>query len=1139
METNQLGKGIEYNHTLVQDKHYFAGFLNLAQNNIEAVFGLFCERFGLSKTNALSIINDQFKDDLANSEYQRKLDFLKQYFPVTFYLDLEITNDEFKDTKDKEIAKREYFRDNFKLLINGIKYLRNYYSHYYHEPIDFDKNLFELLDKLFLAVVSDVKKQKMKGDQSRHLFKKQLNSEIKELIELKTTYLENQRKKGKRVNLEPESIENAVFNDAFQHLLYKESVNNNYKSKLDAQDEIENKVNISESGLIFLLSIFLQRRENEQLRANIKGYKAKVIVNTDKPIDRKNNSLKYMATHWVFNHLSVKTIKYRLNTTFYKETLLTQIADELSKVPDELYQTFTEKQKNKFIEDVNEYLKDSEITKSLERSRVVHPVIRKRYEDKFNYFALRFLDEFVDFPTLRFQIHIGNYIHDSRKKTIVGTKYKTERVIKEKINGFGKLSEISSIKADFYKSLDKETAWEMFPNPSYNFVGNNIPIYIDLRKSKVKGAGELFGSLKQLEVQQKTIARKENKPSKKDILNKLSGNIVFGKPTVLFSMNEMQALLYEVLINKKTGAEIEDILIEKLIERHKTITKFNPEDPLPTSQITKKLRKSGKETIIDVEKLLRAIENELFITNEKQSLIEINRKELKDRSNKRRFVFTNKELGQEATWLADDIKRFMPKEIKNNWKGYQHSQLQQFLAFYESKKDEAAHFLMEQWNWKENTYFFNTWLDKTFQKKYFDQFYIEYLKQRKDYFKTLKTQLNGFKQNKKLLKKFFKQYFVWSIFHKRLFKISSTKQQKNELLLKPLVFPRGVFNEKPTYIKGKNLKEDSELYACWYRFILNENHNFQKFYSWERDYKDLFESKKNSSIFTNNKYDLSENEQLNLLKRKQDNKIKKIKGQDLFLNLMIQRILKDLYNQKVKTELVDYYLTQEERIEKQKEAQKQSERAKGDKSENIIKDDFIWSKIVSFKSGQINEPTIQLKDIGKFIQLIKDEKVKRIFEYDTLKTWTKSEIETELENYERIRREEVFKLIQKIEKKVLEKHNFNNENHPESLMLKGNVNFKKYITQGILSKDSSVKEEDVKWIEGLKESSFESIETIKLFQKKPKKVQDAFLLIYIRNKFAHNQLPIKKYYNVMLSKSNNANNVAENILNYIKKLDIF
>jgi hypothetical protein len=82
--------------------------------------------------------------------------------------------------------------------------------------------------------------------------------------------------------------------------------------------------------------------------------------------------------------------------------------DELSKVPDCVYQNLSETKQKDFIEDWNEYFKDNEENaENLENSRVVHPVIRKRYEDKFNYFAMRFLDEFANFKTLKFQVSMG------------------------------------------------------------------------------------------------------------------------------------------------------------------------------------------------------------------------------------------------------------------------------------------------------------------------------------------------------------------------------------------------------------------------------------------------------------------------------------------------------------------------------------------------------------------------------------------------------------------------------------------------------------------------------------------------------------------------------------------------------------
>ena len=1131
-----------FSYTAIEDKHYFAGFLNLAWNNIEIIFNVFFDRFGISPNNPISAINNYLKDDLALSDYQSRIDFLKQYFPVIDYLDLPITHDSLGNLqgKERENKRRNSFRDNFKLLIKAVNDLRSYYTHYYHKPVHLDDNTFNLLNQIFLSVVKDVKKYKMKGDNSRHLLKRELKTELNKLIESKKEHLRKQNQEDKRVNLDPSSIESAVLNDAFGHLLYKEKVDKNYQSKLVSDNETASPLNISESGLLFLLGMFLHRNESEWLRSGIKGYKAKIIVDNEKPIDRKNNSLKYMATHWVFNYLSLKPIKERLNTAFHKETLLLQMADELSKVPDELYQTFTEEQRNEFLEDINEYIKEGKNTETLEKSIVIHPVIRKRYEDKFNYFVLRFLDEFAGFPTLRFQVHIGNYIHDTREKEIDGTKLQTQRVVKEKINVFGKLSDISKKKSDFFLSLEKnkKTKWEMFPEPFYNLVGNNIPIYIKLNESKVEGAKKLNNELIELEIKEKNITeRSKNKPTKKEIINEM-GNVGLanGKPTAILSFNELPALLYEVLVRNKTGQELEDILVKKLVEQYKLISTFTPDKILPTSKITKKLRKSSPELKYDSDKLLRAIDKDIQITQDKLKLIEGHLKDFSDKNNKRKYVFTSKELGQEAAWLADDIKRLMPKSIREKWKANQHRELQRWLAFYDTMYSELSSFLQEVWNLKDNNYFFNEWLVNALHKKKFHEFYKTYLGYRIEYFDNIRKQTVGFKNNKKLWHKFIDQQFIWSVYHERLYIIHPTENQKKELLLKPLVFPRGIFDKKPTYIKGKDLKKEPELFADWYRYIQDKTDQLQIFYTWKRDYKELFDAHKNKPEFVQNKYTLTEEQQFEFFKRKWDKKIRDIIGQDLLLNLMVKRMIKEMYEQEVELLLSYYYLTRKERIEKEKKAKKQSSRAKGDNSENIINDSFIWSMTVPYKTDFIDEKAVKLKEIGKFIRFLKDEKVQRIFSYDTSKTnWTKSEIEKELEMYEKLRSENVFNLFQGLEKKILEKNNFEGKNHPEKLELNGNPNFKKYITQGLLRKDSTLNENDINWIEDMNKKTFEDSNTVTGLLQKDKKIQDAFLLIYLRNKFAHNQLPIKEYYDIIVSRTGKTGSVTAIILEYIRQ----
>ena len=398
-----------------------------------------------------------------------------------------------------------------------------------------------------------------------------------------------------------------------------------------------------------------------------------------------------------------------------QETLLTQIVDELSKVPNEIYRNLSQEQQQLFIEDMNEYVQDGNNVKSLEDAIVIHPVIRKRYEDKFPYFVIRYLDEYAGFPTLKFQIQLGNYVHDKRTKKIQGTVYSTERVVKEKITVFGKLSEITALKDNYLKKStqnnEENRGWEIYPNPSYNFTGNNIPIYLELESSNVPGAKQLYGNIQKqcADLRKKNIENQDqteraDKATKHDIVKLIdSKKCLIKKPTAFLSLNELSGLLYELLVNKKNGKQIEDILIKKLIEHYDTISEFSTENPLPTSQITKKLLKSNSESQWNTGKLMRDIEREIAVTEHKLNLIKdkrdsLSRYNLKEKI--RKPVFSNRAAGKEAVWIAEDLVRFMPKAVRKNWKGYHHSQLQQSLAFYEQRPNEAVNLVKQYLNFK-------------------------------------------------------------------------------------------------------------------------------------------------------------------------------------------------------------------------------------------------------------------------------------------------------------------------------------------------------------------------------------------------------------------------------------------------------
>lgn len=1134
--TETLGKGIYYNHTLTDDKHYFGGFLNLAQNNIDTIFKAFAKRFNIdaTKKNNATLLNDYFaKPKITITDYEIGIAFFKQYFPVLHYLYLPVNHEKFVGKSDPNKERRAYFIKSFKSLLTLIDNLRNFYSHYYHKPITISEDNHKLLEELFLQVIPDVRKFKMKGEATRHLLKKDLNTELQQLMVLKKAYLKEQ-KKGRFSD--PVSVENGVLNDAFIQFTTKDGeIQSRHQSLYSGDAEAENGITISQNGLAFLMGMFLTRKQSEDLRSKLKGHKAKIILATE--VTRQNNSLKNMATHWVYGYLCYKGYKEKLTTTFSKETLLVQIVDELSKVPDALYQSFTKEQQDLFVEDINEYIKEGNAIASLEESTVMHPVIRKRYENKFNYFVLRYLDEFADFPSLRFQVHLGNYVHDSRSKEIAGTTYSTQRTIKEKIKVFGKLSEISGIKAEYFLKNQTEdiTGWEQFPNPSYNFVGENIPIFIDLHKSIVPGASDLGIELSKIKAENKkkdternkqkerntTKARKlaitqavhkkaESKPGKYE-------HIYTGEPTALLSCNELPALLFEHLIHQKTGEELERVLIEKLLERHRIIAEYGSEDNLSNSQISRNLKRASSNEVINTAKLIRALTTEIAITNDKLALVKQQQKDVKNPRNKRNYVFTNKEMGQHATWLADDLKRFMPQQYRMQWKGHHHSLLQELLAYYNQKPNEALNLLNSVWDFSADTPAYNHGIAIAFMSKQFDGFYYKYLENRKKTLLAIKAQIIGFTDNKKVFKKFIVQQGIFNIFHKRLMTDDSLENQKIKLLAKPLVLPRGIFDVKPTYIKGVHFEDNREALSEWHQYCYSHS-DYQKFYSLPRDYQDL----SNSTIIENteNKYNLTEVEKFELFKRKQDKKIKKVQYQDVFLLQIANTIFEKTFEYKPNLQLSQLYLTQEERIQEEQKARIQSQRVAGDHSENIIKSNFVWTMTIPYVDENIDEPEVKIKDLGKFKRFLNDEKVKTILSYTPTQKWTKLALEQELEflssSYEVIRRDHLFAKIQEFEKYILAQFSNEENKHPEILEQEGNPNFKMYVANGILARVNHIPETDIAWIKQLDSYRFKNV-SINELKDKDETTQKTFLLILIRNRFAHNQLPKKEMYELTKS----------------------
>ncbi|GIJ96613.1 hypothetical protein CAPN001_11820 [Capnocytophaga stomatis] len=1133
-----LGNNIYYNPFKPQDKSYFAGYFNAAMENIDSVFRELGKRLKGKGYTSENFFDAIFKENISLVEYERYVKLLSDYFPMARLLDK-------KEVPIKE--RKENFKKNFKGIIKAVRDLRNFYTHKEHREVEITDEIFGVLDEMLKSTVLTVKKKKVKTDKTKEILKKSIEKQLDILCQKKLEYLRdtarkieekrrNQRERGEKKLVAPfeysdkrDDLIAAIYNDAFDVYIdkKKDSLKESSKTKYNTesypqQEEGDLKIPISKNGVVFLLSLFLTKQEIHAFKSKIAGFKATVIDEatvSEATVSHRKNSICFMATHEIFSHLAYKKLKRKVRTAeinygeaenteqlsvYAKEILMMQMLDELSKVPDVVYQNLSEDVQKTFIEDWNEYLKENNgDVGTMEEEQVIHPVIRKRYEDKFNYFAIRFLDEFAQFPTLRFQVHLGNYLHDSRpKENLI-----SDRRIKEKITVFGRLSELEHKKALFIKNTetneDREHYWEIFPNPNYDFPKENISVndkdfpiagsILDREKQPVAGkigikvklinqqyVSEVDKAVKAHQLKQ----RKASKPSIQNIIEEIvpinesnpKEAIVFGgQPTAYLSMNDIHSILYEFLIKGTSGEALEKKIVGKIQAQIQQII-----DKDTHAKILKPYQ-DDNSTAIDKDKLIKDLKQEQNIL---QKLKDEQQQREEDKKSKRKYELYPSEKGKVAVWLANDIKRFMPKEFKEQWRGHHHSLLQKYLAYYEQSKEELKNLLP-----KEVFKHLPFELEGHFQQKYLNQFYTRYLDKRLEYISGLVQQAENFKNENKVFKKVENECFKFlkkqNYIHKGL------DAQVQSILEYPIFLERGFMDEKPTIIKGKTFKGNEALFADWFRYY-KEYQNFQTFYN-AKQYPLVELEKKQAD-------------------RKRKTKIYQQKKNDVFTLLMAKHIFKSVFKQDSidRFSLEDLYQSREERLENQEKAKQTGER----------NTNYIWNKTVDLKlsDGKITVENVKLKNVGDFIKYEYDQRVQAFLKYEENIKWqaflikeSKEEenypyvVEREIEQYEKVRREELLKEVHLIEEYILEK-----VKDKEILKKEGNQNFKYYILNGLLKQLKNENVENYKVFE--LNTNPEKVNITQLKQEATDLEQKAFVLTYIRNKFAHNQLPKKEFW---------------------------
>lgn len=1006
---------MRYNFNQKDHKFIFAGFFNSAVDNFDLALKELCRRSNCNQNNSEAIIDYSFSEKRPWHELDRNVEIFASMLPFVDLLKRFLMKEHERNILDYHV-----FNSFLKVFYKYLKDLRHYYTHYEHEPVKLPKNIGEFLDYVLLQNSLDTFKQRVKQKEMRHYLESKFKSDYDGFIRNEVdNETKNKLRKNNRINF----VNNRMFG------LFIKKNNGTWELRKNPMTFSGDK--LTNEGSLTLLGLVLSKGQMDTLFKFTK-YAGKY---------GEKYTLQKIIAQWVYKRLAFKSPKHLFQSDFDKYALVLQMVEELGKVPAELYEYLNQEDKAGFISDFNMYVQDEQL--------IGHEVIMKRYEDKFAYFALRFLDEFVDFPSLRFQVNVGRYVHNVDDKQNEFTNKSGKRVIAEKISVFERLSKVSEARRKYYEKNPNlsETGWQMFPGPSYQFHGHSIGIWLS-------GINE----------QERTSTREaNNKPNRKEMLQELGLDAAYKIPVAFLSIYELPALLYALLIEEKRPQDIEEKIRQKIFEEKNKIRQLlkNNDDISLPGKWRRLFNKMNEQKKPDWDKIKRKLEQEL----EANPLFEL-------RKNYRRAIqdpkkLSLKEKGELATWLSKDIKRFTPKDIRKNWRGKDFAEFQALLSKYDYESDKLKAFMSKTLKFDFSRFPFHG-LD--FGLSGLKTFYDNYLEARKNYIEN--TLLPAvIKKDESVME------LLTRIFHARFINIPDRNGfLENKLYNQPLMLPRGIFDDKPTMASGINNSEK----AAWFTEA-NNYANYQAFYAYKRHYPKSSnnERKKDYCVISP---DRGLNEQMTHCAKsirrhihKNEEKLRRIKRNDYFVFLMIWYFLRKILAEgEASVEdltLADFY------------SPRSQEQEPG-----------ILSRLfdVDYLEGKIKD-RVPLKKIGRYRRMLLDGKIKNLLEYFPDKQWRFDELDRELQNYEMARIKELFKSIHDLEKHIFEWAQ-NNASIKE-LSRNNNPNFRKYLAVRYIRDDALRKHWD--------ELSFEKLPPPDAL---PPELLPYVILTLIRNKFAHNQL---------------------------------
>lgn len=407
--------------TLKDNPEYFGAYLNMARHNVFNINNHLAKKFSIAELDEEGKLPNSFLTDKNNKKFKANqnhiFSILKRFMPIVKVFDHETLpkseREQIKDLVGKDIAK---LADTLGIVFNAINAFRNDYTHYYS--------------------ISKGNKRKIEIEDGLIAF---LNTNYKRAIEYTKARF------------------TTVYNDADFDLASKAILVNADNT-------------ITQDGLVFLISMFLDRENSFQFVNRITGLKGTQYKS-------------FTAKREVLSAFCIKLPEEKFVSENYIQAFSLELINELNKCPKALYNVIDEEEKKKFqpilgADEIDNIIDNSVPDTIDDYENYIESITKRvRSKNRFSYFALKFLDDKKIFKNLRFQIDLGKLVIAEYTKPLDGIEH--ERRVIENAKAFGRLQDLRNNEENILRKIDKNTTayFEQYA-PHYNFDNNKIGISI-------------------------------------------------------------------------------------------------------------------------------------------------------------------------------------------------------------------------------------------------------------------------------------------------------------------------------------------------------------------------------------------------------------------------------------------------------------------------------------------------------------------------------------------------------------------------------------------------------------------------------------------------------------------------------------